>query len=66
MNHLSVKIDKITNSIVNKISGDIFSTQVIRIRPRTKICLSKWNFDWKSEVKNNEAYYNSRSGEFDR
>lgn len=56
MHHLSVKIDKLTNSIANKTTGDIFSTEVIRIRQRDKINFSKWNFDWKNEVKNNEVH----------
>ncbi|MDO8929299.1 MAG: hypothetical protein Q7J86_02760 [Bacteroidota bacterium] len=45
-------IDRLTNSILNTISGDSFQTEVSRL---TKADLKKitknkgWNFDWKSE-----------------
>lgn len=45
-------IDRLTNSILNVISGDSFQTEVIRL---TKIDIKYittdkgWNFDWKLE-----------------
>lgn len=45
-------IDRLTNSILNTISGDSFQTDVILL---TKLDLKEitkkngWNFDWKSE-----------------
>jgi hypothetical protein len=50
--HLGVKIDKLTNSILNTISGDSFPTDV---HPVTKIDIKNvikkkgWLFNWKSE-----------------
>jgi hypothetical protein len=52
--HLAVEIDKLTNSIVNTISGDSFPTDV---HPATKVDFKKttkkngWLFNWTSEYK---------------
>lgn len=52
--HLGIEIDKLTNSIVNTISGDSFPTDV---HPITKADLkhitkkSGWLFNWSSEFK---------------
>jgi hypothetical protein len=52
--HLGIEIDKLTNSIVNTISGDSFPTDV---HPVTKTDLKKvtkkngWLFNWASEFK---------------
>ena len=52
--HLGIEIDKLTNSIVNTISGDSFPTDV---HPITKADLknaikkSGWLFNWISEFK---------------
>ena len=52
--HLDVKIDKLTNSIVNTISGDSFYTDV---HPISKLDLKNvsqkngWQFSWLSESK---------------
>lgn len=46
-------IDKITNSILNTVSGDSFETEVHRLaKPDLKQTLKKfgWNFDWKKEL----------------
>lgn len=54
---LDFVVDKLTNSIQNTISGDSFSTEVLRF---TKIDLkqvtkkSGWNFDWKLELADNK------------
>lgn len=45
-------IDRLTNSILNTISGDSFQTEVIRIGKSDLKNISKskgWNFDWKTE-----------------
>lgn len=53
---LDFVIDKLTNSIQNKISGDSFATEVLRF---TKLDLKQvtkkngWNFDWKLELTDN-------------
>ena len=52
--HLGVKIDKLTNSIVNAFSGDSFPTDVrivikADLKNVTKQC--KWQFNWAAEYK---------------
>jgi len=45
-------IDKLTDSILNTISGDSFQTEVSRLTSvdlKNSIKKSKWNFDWKVE-----------------
>ena len=45
-------IDKLTDSILNTISGDSFQTEVSRLTTIDLINITKknnWNFDWKSE-----------------
>ena len=52
--HLGIEVDKLTNSIVNTISGDSFPTDV---HPITKSDLKNstkrngWLFNWKGEFK---------------
>jgi hypothetical protein len=52
--HIGIEIDKLTNSIVNTISGDSFPTDV---HPATKTDLKNttkkngWLFNWASEFK---------------
>ena len=54
--HLGFIIDKLTNSIQNTISGDSFSTEVLRL---TKSDLKQvslkngWNFNWRLELADN-------------
>jgi hypothetical protein len=54
---LDFEIDYLTNSIRNTISGDSFSTEVLRL---TKADLKQvtrkngWNFNWKIELENNK------------
>ena len=45
-------IDRLTNSIINVISGDSFQTEVSRLTKNDlKITTKKdgWNFNWKAE-----------------
>jgi hypothetical protein len=47
-------IDKLTDSILNTISGDSFQTEVSRLTSIDLKTITKkndWNFDWKSEFK---------------
>lgn len=52
--HIGIEIDRLTNSIVNTISGDSFQTEIL---PATKEDLKGvtkkggWKFNWKAEVK---------------
>ena len=60
LRHLDLEIDKLTNSIENSLSGEVFDTEVIRlIKGDLKIIKkSDWQFDWKLEYKtsSNEVY----------
>jgi len=52
--HLSVHIDKLTNSILNTISGDSFPTEINQIGSNDLKNVSKkngWNFNWGAEFK---------------
>jgi hypothetical protein len=49
---LDIKIDKLTNSIVNRISGDSFQTDIHRLSKSDLKNLTKrkgWLFNWKQE-----------------
>ncbi len=53
---LDFRIDKLTNSIQNTISGDSFSTEVARFtKTDSKHIIKKsgWLFDWKAELYDN-------------
>ena len=53
---LDFVIDKLTNSIQNKISGDSFETEVSRLTltdVKQVIKKNGWNFKWKQELANN-------------
>ena len=52
--HVNVEIDKLTNSIVNTISGDSFPTDIhLFTKQDLKITIKKngWQFNWLSESK---------------
>jgi len=50
---VSEKIDKLTNSIENVITGDILPTEFHRIRQAEikQIRVNEWIFDWHEEIK---------------
>ncbi|HLN75012.1 MAG: hypothetical protein ACM3O8_06430 [Methylococcaceae bacterium] len=51
---IGIEIDKLTNSIVNSISGDSFSTDVLPVEKSDLKNVTKgkgWLFDWNSEFK---------------
>jgi hypothetical protein len=50
---LDFEIDKLTNSIENAISGEVFDTFISKIAKTRKIKKSDWVFDWHSEIKSN-------------
>jgi hypothetical protein len=54
---LDIRIDKLTNSIENSISGEIFETAVRRVETGEGRALKKadWQFNWQAEVKNPEC-----------
>ncbi len=52
--HLDIRIDKLTNSILNTISGDSFLTEVSEVnKVDLKIASKKngWKFNWSAEFK---------------
>lgn len=53
---LDFEVDQLTNSILNSVTGDSFSTEVIiaqNIADIKGVTKSKnWQFDWKAELKN--------------
>ena len=54
-------VDKLTNSIENTISGDVFATELARFTIKDSKQSTKkngWSFNWKSELDNdiNEVY----------
>lgn len=48
---LDFEVDKLTNSIENSLSGEVFDTQIHKVHKNEKIKQSDWVFDWKSELK---------------
>ncbi|MBK9479512.1 MAG: hypothetical protein IPP56_16405 [Bacteroidetes bacterium] len=46
-------IDKLTNSIENTSTGEVFDTEIVRMTPKlvTEIKKADWNFDWSKEIK---------------
>ena len=55
-NLLDFEIDKLTNSIENTLTGEIFETNVSRISMSDKKLIKKslWLFDWNLELNNSE------------
>ena len=54
--HLEFEVDKLTNSIENSISGEVFDTLISHLATRESSQVKKddWDFDWKREIKNPE------------
>ena len=50
---VDIEIDKLTNSIENTVSGDIFDTSVVQLftQDGIKIKKTEWRFDWKQQLK---------------
>lgn len=48
---LDFEIDKLTNSIENTISGEIFDTLVSQVTDTKKIKKTDWTFNWHREIK---------------
>jgi len=51
--YVDIEIDKLTNSIENVISGDVFDTEVIQLTSKDikQIKQSEWLFDWGKQSK---------------
>lgn len=50
---LDFEIDKLTNSIENTSTGEVFDTEVVRLTVKeiAKIKTKDWQFDWSKEIK---------------
>ena len=50
---VSIEIDKLTNSIENVVSGDIFDTDVIQLftKDTKQINKTDWQFNWQEQLK---------------
>lgn len=50
---LDFEIDKLTNSIENSSTGEVFDTVVVRLTSKDLgfILKSEWQFDWSKELK---------------
>ena len=57
---LDFEIDKLTNSIENALTGEVFDTEITRIHRKDSKQIKKtdWGFDWGKEFKDpaNEIY----------
>lgn len=53
--YLDFEIDKLTNSIENAISGEVFDTLVVQLNPANgkEIRKEAWVFNWQNELKDN-------------
>lgn len=51
--YIDVEIDKLTNSIENVISGDVFDTDIVRLTAKDakQIKKGEWLFDWIEQLK---------------
>jgi len=58
--YIDIEIDKLTHSIENRITGDVFSTEVIRLSEKDKRQIKKteWHFNWHTElsIENRQVY----------
>jgi hypothetical protein len=51
---LNFEIDKLTNSIENATTGEVFDTEVVCLMSNDNLSIKKsnWQFDWKTELNN--------------
>jgi hypothetical protein len=50
---VDIEIDKLTNSIENSISGDVFDTEIFQLfaKDRKQIHKADWQFKWQEQIK---------------
>ena len=50
---IDIEIDKLTNSIENIVSGDIFDTDIIQLfsKDTKQINKAEWQFKWQEQLK---------------
>jgi hypothetical protein len=51
--YLDFEVDKLTNSIENAISGEVFDTLIVKLKPANgkSIKQIEWGFNWHNELK---------------
>ena len=51
--YLEFEVDKLTNSIENAISGEVFDTVIVKLKPEDRKSINKadWAFNWHNELK---------------
>ena len=52
---LDFVIDKLTNSVENTSTGEVFNTEIVRLtlKDLKQIHKAEWQFDWTKEIKDN-------------
>ena len=45
------EVDKLTNSIENAVSGEVFDTLIVKVTDGKEIKKNDWNFNWHTEIK---------------
>jgi hypothetical protein len=48
---LDFEVDKLTNSIINTLTGETLNTDVVKVSKSEFIIQSDWEFDWNRELK---------------
>ena len=58
--YIDIEIDKLTKSIENAVSGDVFDTEIIRLTSKDtqQIKKSDWLFDWHGQLKSADRQTN--------
>lgn len=57
---IDIEIDRLSNSIENSVTGEVFATRIVRLRKSDKKSIkpAEWLFDWEAElnISGREAY----------
>ena len=54
---INIEIDRLTNSIINAVTGDIFDTEVLSATSQDlKATKKEWRFDWEKEMTKGKVY----------
>ena len=53
---IQIEIDRLTNSIVNATTGDVFDTVVLPVTAKDLKKVGKWQFKWAKEKPYSEIY----------
>ncbi len=49
--YLDFEVDRLTNSIENAISGEVFDTLIVKLTDGKEIKKNEWAFNWYNEIK---------------